>query len=82
MEKVKSDLTGKEYSPSKCVRIINIFQAMFYWNSGVKPVDIYTSIEFNTSRPVFVFIFDKNQTKSLYTEWLNNRHQEEENNDK
>lgn len=66
---VHSDVTGKDYRPSQAVRIVNLLQAAAYIHSGELPLDVYTSIDFKTSKPILVFIFDRESSKPLYDLW-------------
>lgn len=50
----------------KTVKIINPVQAGFYFENGLKPLDIYFS------RGKWVWEFDKDESNSLFTRWLNN----------
>lgn len=36
---------------------------------GKKPIDIYPSIDFKSSNPVLVVLFDRNDTKDAYNRW-------------
>ena len=44
---------------------------------NVYPVDIYPSVDFNTGRPILVYIFEKEKTRDLYEQWKDRRNQEE-----
>ena len=50
----------------KTVKIINPVQAGFYFEKGLKPLDIYFS------RGKWVWEFDKDESNPLFTRWLNN----------
>ena len=50
----------------KTVKIINPVQAGFYFENGLKPLDIYLS------RGKWVWEFDKDESNPLFTRWLNN----------
>lgn len=77
LEKVTSLLTNKDYYPTRCARIVNPQQVVFYWVNNVYPVDIYPSVDFNTGRPILVYIFEKEKTRDLYEQWKDRRNQEE-----
>ena len=64
-ETINSDITGKKYSPSDCVRIINTKQAMLYIKNGCTLYDLYES---NGS---LVFLFDRNESTPYYSAWCN-----------
>lgn len=68
---VKSEVTGKTYDPARCVRILNSLQACKYIKAQCLPLDIYTSIDQKTGQDVLVFLFDRNESKDLYTAWCN-----------
>ena len=68
---VTSEITGKTYDPAKCVRILNSLQACKYIKAQCFPLDIYTSIDQKTGQDVLVFLFDRNESKDLYTAWCN-----------
>ncbi len=66
---IHSDITGKDYYPSQVVRIVNYLQCIFYWASGVMPIDIYPSQDFKTGKPMLVYLFIREDTKELYDKW-------------
>ncbi len=68
-ELVTSDVTGKTYDPSKCVRILNSLQACKYMKHQCLPLDMYPSIDFKTGQDVIVYIFDREESKELYSAW-------------
>ena len=80
-EKIKSSLTGKTYDLSKVARLINIQQICTYLKSSILPVDIYTSLDLKTNKPILVFLFDKEETKEIYERWKNSDNLWEELND-
>ena len=78
---VHSSVTGKDYYPSQVVRIVNILQAASYIHAGELPLDVYTSIDYKTSKPILVFIFNKESSKTLYDLWCKHELTWEDNND-
>lgn len=64
-----SEVTGKTYNPSKCVRILNSLQACKYIKNQCLPLDIYPSIDFKTGQDVLVYLFDRDESKELYSAW-------------
>lgn len=70
-EKIYSKATGKSYTPSKVVRIVNVLQAATYMMYGAELLDIYSTRDYNTHRPMMVFIFDREATTPLYDAWCN-----------
>ena len=66
---VKSDFTGKTYEPNKMVRILNMQQAAAYMENGIELIDLYSSRDIKTGRPILVFIFDKEKSKNAYDLW-------------
>ena len=75
---VHSDITGLDYDPSKCVRLINIRQICTYLAMHLKPLDIYPSIDFKTNNPVLVFLFDRASSKEAYNRWCESKNLWEE----
>lgn len=57
----------------KDIPIVNPKQAAFYWSRGVKPIDIYPSVDTRTNTPIIVFLFNRDDTYTLYKEWLDRR---------
>lgn len=70
---IHSDITGKDYYPHEVVRLVNIRQICSYLQMNKKPVDIYSSIDFNTGNPVLVVLFNKEETKDAYKRWCNSK---------
>lgn len=68
-EKITSQSTGKTYAPGKAVRILNQLQAASYIAHGAELLDIYTSRNFETGRPMLVYIFNREATAELYDLW-------------
>ena len=57
----------------KNICIVNPKQAAFYWSRGVKPRDIYPSVDIHTDTPIIVFVFERTNTYALYKEWIEKR---------
>lgn len=70
---------GKPYRVTDAIRILNQKQAAFYWENGVLPVDIYPSKDFETGEPIIVYVFIKDETKKLYTTWIDRKNQTNQN---
>ena len=70
---VKSSFTGKSYDPSKCCRIVNMMQLAFYLDSGVELLDLYTSKDYKTNKPILVGVVDKTDSYDAYNSWCNNK---------
>lgn len=68
-EKIYSDLTKCEYSPSDVVRIVNPKQSAAYMAHGAKLLDVYSSRDFKTNEPIIVFIYNRIETTDLYDKW-------------
>lgn len=66
---VKSNVTGIEYNASDVVRIVNYQQAIYYINNHVKLLDVYPSIDNKSKRPIFVYIFNRFESKDAYDTW-------------
>lgn len=76
-EIIKSALTGKNYNLAHTIRLLNPKQCAFYIENSVMPVDIYVSKDYVTGKPLLVFLFDKLETKDLYTQWMANKQDKE-----
>ena len=70
-ETVTSQTTGKTYAPSDVVRIVNQQQAATYMAHGAELLDIYSSRDYKTHRPMMVYIFDREATTPMYDAWCN-----------
>lgn len=68
-EYAHSDTIGKDYAPSRVVRILNIQQAIAYIKNNVELLDLYTSFDEKTGKDVLVFIFDRQKSKWAYDLW-------------
>ena len=66
---ITSDTTGKTYSPSEVVRLVNMRQIATYALYGVEILDFYASRDFKTNEPIMVAIVDKNKSKEVYDKW-------------
>ena len=66
---VKSNFTGKAYDPNKAVRILNMQQVAAYMDYGVSLIDLYSSRDIKTGKPILVFIFDREESKEAYDLW-------------
>lgn len=73
MNEITSEVTGKTYDPTKAVRILNTLQAAKYMKRRCFPLDIYPSIDFKTGQDVLVYIFDREQSKELYSLWCEHK---------
>lgn len=51
------------------VRVVNPAQASAYWCNGIEPIDIYPSRDFNTGKPIIVFVFNRAKTQGFYDLW-------------
>ena len=66
---VTSSITGLSYDPSKCVRILNLKQSAFYYSQNVTLYDLYVSSDYKTGQPVWVFIYNRNESWEAYDKW-------------
>lgn len=66
-----SDTTGKTYKIADAVRIINMQQLAAYLEHGAELLDIYSSRDFKTNKPILVGIVSRHATKELYNRWCN-----------
>lgn len=65
--------TEKKINLDKEIPIVNPKQAAFYWSKGVKPIDIYPSVDYHTGESILIFVFNRDDTYTLYKEWLDRR---------
>ena len=70
---VKSKFTGKTYDPGQSVRILNMQQVAAYMDYGVPLIDLYSSKDIKTGKPILVFIFDREESKEAYDLWCDHR---------
>jgi hypothetical protein len=68
---VITNLKPRNYLYNEVNRICNREQQTFYIDSGVFPIDMYTSYDTKNNRKIIVMIFDRESTKELYAEWKN-----------
>ncbi len=71
MNNVNSNYRNKQYNSNDTIRLLNSRQAAFYWSKGIEPLDIYLSKNFETNEAIIVYIFSREATKDLYSEWCN-----------
>lgn len=62
---IKSQVTGREYTPAKCVYILNQRQAALYMKNGLDLLDVYVS------QDKLIYVFDKADSRPLYQKWIN-----------
>lgn len=70
-KQIKSIVTGKEYDPSKCVRIVNITQIAAYIENNIELLDIFPSKDNETGKRILVAVFDKEDSFEAYKAWCN-----------
>lgn len=70
IETITSDLTGIEYDPTVCVRIVNMKQLAAYMLHGVRLLDLYPSRDLKTNEPILVGIVSKRDSAEAYSKWL------------
>ena len=68
-DKIHSEVTGKDYYPSKVCRILNLSQVAKYLSWNVELLDVYPSIDQKTGKQVLCFIFDRQNSKKAYDAW-------------
>lgn len=66
---IYSETTGRAYLSSDAVRIVNKDQAWAYMKYGVTLLDFYPSHDFETNKRIFVYIFNREETKPAYDLW-------------
>ena len=67
---IESNLKCGRYTDKEVIRIYNRDQQIFYVDSGVYPIDIYTSYAPKNNRKIIVMIFNRNDTKDVYQNWM------------
>ena len=67
---IESNLKCGKYTEKDIIRIYNRDQQTFYVDSGVYPIDLYTSYAPKNSRKIIVMIFNRNDTKDVYQNWM------------
>lgn len=72
---IHSNITQRDYDLFKVIRILNINQAIFFIEYGVVLQDIEISKDRKTGKPVMVFLFYREDTKSAFDEWCNRKGQ-------
>lgn len=68
---VHSEITGKDYNPKDCTRILNVQQAAAYMYAGAELIDLYVSKHYETKNPVLVFLFNRDDCYKFYDAWCN-----------
>ena len=66
---IETNLKVRDYTLGEVNRICNVKQQIFYMNSGVYPIDMYTSYDEKNDRKIIVMIFEREKTKNLYDKW-------------
>lgn len=78
-ERIKSELTGKEYDISKVLRLVNPLQCHYYCTKNIYPIDIFPSVDYKTGKPLLVYIYPKSEEiKKAYQEWCKNKEENDE----
>ena len=73
-----STVTGKKYNVFETIKILNIYQAIFYMENDIYPVDIMISEDRKINRKCLVFYFIRTETKEVFDRWCKNREKKEE----
>lgn len=68
---IESNLKPRSYNEKEIIRIYNRDQQTFYIDSGIYPIDLYSSYSPKNDRKIIVMIFLKNDTKEVYMKWKN-----------
>lgn len=66
---IRSETTGLYYVPEKMVRIVRWKQVAFYMRHGIFPKDFFVSKDYKTKEDILVFLFDREESRSVYEEW-------------
>ena len=70
---IKSKFTGKEYNTKDVCRIVNTLQLASYLEYGITLLDIYTSRNYETGKPILVGIVDKKESYEAYKLWCEHK---------
>lgn len=70
-EMIRSNLTGHNYRKKEAIFIVNPTQAAFYMENDLMPIDMYSSKDYKTQKPIVVFAFNREKTKPLFDKWCN-----------
>ena len=68
-----STVTGKRYNVFETIKILNIYQAIFYMESEIYPVDIGISEDRKNGRKCFVYYFVRSETIDVFDRWCKNK---------
>lgn len=71
MNIIKSNFTKKIYDSDEVCRIINMSQLASYIDCGVELLDLYTSKDYNTGKPILVGVVGKQDSYEAYKKWCN-----------
>ena len=66
---VKTNLKPRDYTIKEVIRIVNPKQYILYIKNGIFPIDVYTSIDFETNNNILVMVFLKEETADVYKKW-------------
>ena len=67
---IESNLKCGKYTEKDIIRIYNRDQQTFYVDSGVYPIDLYASYAPKNNRKIIVMIFNRDDTKDVYKNWM------------
>ena len=67
---IESNLKCGKYTEKDIIRIYNRDQQTWYVVLGVYPIDVYTSYAPKNNRKSSVMIFNRNDTKDVYQNWM------------
>lgn len=74
-----STVTGKSYNVFETIKILNIYQSIFYMENLVFPVDIGISEDRKTGKKCLVFYFIRTETKEVFDKWCKNKEKKDNN---
>ena len=74
---ITSEITGRTYDIFGAIRILNMAQNYFYIQHGVPLMDIELSTARKNGNPLFVFIYNREDTKEAYDLWCKNKQKEQ-----
>ena len=66
---VESNLKPRPYTLKEVCRVVDQKQKTLYVKHGAYPIDMYSSVDFNTGKDITVYVFLRDDTRELYDLW-------------
>lgn len=70
---IEANFIKRYYDEKDAIKVLNPLQAAYYWAYGCIPLDIYSSRDYETNKPVIVYVFSRKATQEtgVYDKWCN-----------